>query len=125
MFKLARGLRPIEIGNKNGDLVALVKNEAKLTRADKVSSSFLCVLALSSVIFQPIHLFYSKCGFSEYEKIFNQLIYSREKSNSNCKQMLFLVWTNSGGREKKYDNKQSLCPSDKAQLGSENNKKKR
>ena len=124
MFKLASGLRPVEIGNKNGDLVALVKNEVKLTRTDKVSSSFLCVLALSSVIFQPIHLFYSKCGFSEYEKIFNQLIYSREKSNSNCKQMLFLVWTNSGGWEKKYYDKQSLCPSDKVLLGSEKNKKK-
>ena len=35
-----------------------------------------------------------------YEKTFNQLIYPREKSNSNCKQILFLVWTNSGGRQK-------------------------
>ena len=35
MFELARGLRPIEIGNKNGDLVALVKNEAKLTFKDQ------------------------------------------------------------------------------------------
>ena len=110
MFKLARGLRPIEIGNKNGDLVALVKNEAKLTRTDKVSSSFLCVLALSSVIFQPIHLFCSKCGFSEYEKIFNQLIYSREKSNSNCKEMLLLVWTNSGGREKNIMTNNHFAP---------------
>ena len=81
MFELARGLRPIEIGNKNGDLVALVKNEAKLTCTDKVWSSFLCVLALSSVICQPIHLFYSKCRFIKYEKIFNLLIYPREKSN--------------------------------------------
>ena len=67
----------------------------------KVWSSFLCVLALSSVICQPIHLFYSKCGLIKYEKIFNQLIYPREKSNLNyCKQILFLVWTNSGGRQK-------------------------
>ena len=29
VFELARGLRPFEIGNKNGDLVALVKYEAK------------------------------------------------------------------------------------------------
>ena len=58
VFELARGLRPIEIGNKNGDLVALVKNEAKLTCADKVWSSFLCVLALSSVICQPTHLYF-------------------------------------------------------------------
>ena len=35
VFELARGLRPIEIGNKNGDLVALVKNEAKLTFKDQ------------------------------------------------------------------------------------------
>ena len=41
VLELARGLRPIEIGNKNGDLGALVKNEAKLTCTDKVwSSSF-------------------------------------------------------------------------------------
>ena len=100
MFELARGLQPIEIGNKNGDLAGLVKNEVKLTCTDKVSSSFLCVLTISSVICQPIHLFYSKCGFIKYEEIFNQLIYPREKSNSNCKEILFLIWTNSGGRQK-------------------------
>ena len=98
--ELARGLRLIEIGNKDGDLAALVKNYAKLTCTDKVWSSFLCVLTLSSAICQPIHLFYSKCGFIKYEKIFNQLIYPREKSNSNCKQILFLVWTNSGVQQK-------------------------
>ena len=109
-FELARGLRPIEIGNKNGDLVALVKNEAKLTCADKVWSSFLRVVALSSVICQPIHLFYSKCGFIKYKKIFNQLIYPREKSNLNyCKQILFLVWTNLVVDKKCYHN-QSLPP---------------
>ena len=100
LFELARGLRPIEIGNKNGDLVVLVKNEAKLTCTDKVWSSFLCVLGLSSVICQPINLFYSKCRFIKYEKIFNQLVYPREKSNSNCKQILLLVWTNSGVLQK-------------------------
>ena len=100
MFELATGLWPIEIGNKNGDLVALVKNEAKLTFKDQAWSSFLCVLALSSVICQPIHLFYSKCRFIKYEKIFNLLIYPREKSNWNCEQIPFLVWTNSGGRQK-------------------------
>ena len=119
VFELARGLRPIEIGNKNGDLVALVKNEAKLTCTDKVWSSFLRVVALSSVICQPIHLFYSKCGFIKYKKIFNQLIYPREKSNLNyCKQILFLVWTDLVIDKKCYHN-QSLSPSDKAQSGSE------
>ena len=63
VFELATGLRPFEIGNENEDLVALVKNEAKLTCTDKVWSSFSCVSALSSVICQPTHLFYSKCGF--------------------------------------------------------------
>ena len=45
VFELARGLRPFEIGNKNEDLVALVKNEAKLTCTDKVWiwSSLLCL----------------------------------------------------------------------------------
>ena len=63
VFELATGLRPFEIGNENEDLVALVKNEAKLTCTDKVWSSFSCVSALSSVICQPTHLSYSKCGF--------------------------------------------------------------
>ena len=36
VFELARGLRLSEIGNKNGDLVVLVKNEDKLTCVDKV-----------------------------------------------------------------------------------------
>ena len=85
VFELARGFWLFEIGNKNGDLVALVKNEAKLTCTDMVGSSFLCVLVLSSVICQPMHLFYGKCGFIKHEKMLNQLIYPREKSNTNCK----------------------------------------
>ena len=100
VFEIARRLQPIEIGNKNGDLAALVKNEAKLTCTIRFGQLFFCVLALSSVICQAIHLFYSECGFIKYEKIFNQLIYPREKSNSNCKQMIFLVLTNSGGPQK-------------------------
>ena len=31
VFELAKGLETFELGNKNGDLVALVKNEARLT----------------------------------------------------------------------------------------------
>ena len=42
VFELARGLRPIEIGNKNRDLIAFVKNEAKLTCTDKIWSFYLC-----------------------------------------------------------------------------------
>ena len=42
VFELARGLRPIEIENKNGDLVTLIKNEAKLTCADKIIL-FVCL----------------------------------------------------------------------------------
>ena len=70
-----------------------------------------CDLALSSVICQPIHFFYSKFGFIKHEKIFNQLIYPREKSNSNyCKQILFLVWTNSGGRQKNVITNNHFAP---------------
>ena len=68
MFELARGLRSFEIGNKNGDLVALVKNEAKSTCTVKVWLSFFCVLALSSVICQPIHLFYVSVGLLSMKK---------------------------------------------------------
>ena len=82
---------------------------------------FLCVSALSSVICQPIHLFYSKCGFIKYKKIFNQLIYPRVKSNSNFKQILLLVWKNSDGQQKML--LQSLCPSHKGESGSEKNQR--
>ena len=47
VFELARGLQPIEIGNKNGDLAALVKNEAKLTCTVRFGHLCFCVLALS------------------------------------------------------------------------------
>ena len=60
MFELARSLRPFEIGNKHGDLVA--RSEAKLTCTDKVFSICVCILALSSVIFPPIHLFIVSVG---------------------------------------------------------------
>lgn len=71
MLELARGLRTFETGNLNGDLVALVKNEAKLTCTDKVWATLLCVLILYSVICQTIHLFYSNSGFFKYEKMIN------------------------------------------------------
>ena len=71
VYELARALGPFEIGNKNEDLVALVKNETKFTCTDMVSLSVLCVLALSSVICQSINLFYSNFEFTEYEKMFN------------------------------------------------------
>ena len=36
VYELARALGPFEIGNKNEDLVALVKNETKFTCTDMV-----------------------------------------------------------------------------------------
>ena len=35
VFEVARGFRSFEMGNKNGDFVALFKNEAKSTCIDK------------------------------------------------------------------------------------------
>ena len=84
-----------------------IYNNDKTVLGEEVFTSFNSVfeLARDLVICQPIHLFCSKCGFIKYEKFnqweFNQLIYPREKSksNSNCEQILFLVWTNSGDRQ--------------------------
>ena len=93
VFELASGIQPFEIGNKNRDLVTLIKYETLIK-----FGHIICVfLALSSVICQSILFFYSKCGFIKYQKIFDQLIHPREKSNSHCKKILFLIWRNSGG----------------------------
>ena len=85
VFELARSIYPFEIGNKNGDLVTLIKYETTLICTDNVVHIICVFLALSSVICQSILFFYSKCGFIKYEKIFNELVYPKEKPNSNCK----------------------------------------
>ena len=74
VFELARGLRDSQTRINNKDLSLLVKEEAENICKDNIWSSFLCVLALSSVICQPIHLFYAFCGFQKYQKMFNQKI---------------------------------------------------
>ena len=68
VFELARGLRDSQTRINNKDLGPLVKKEAENICKDNIWSSFLCVLALSSVIYQPIHLFYASCGFQKYQK---------------------------------------------------------
>ena len=83
MFQLARRLRDIQTSINSKDFGLLVNiHETENICKDKILSSFLCVLALSSVICLTINLFYTSCGFQKYKKMFNQNIYFREKSDS-------------------------------------------
>ena len=91
VFELVRGLRDSQTSINNKDLGLLVKKDAENICKDNIWSSFLCVLALSSVICWPIHLFYASCGFQKYQKMFNQKIYPRERCDSN--KCFVLVWT--------------------------------
>ena len=78
VFELNRGLRDSQASVNNKDLGLLVRKEAENICKGNILSSFLRVLALSSVICQPNHLFYASVGFQKYQKIFNQKIYPRE-----------------------------------------------
>ena len=80
--KLNRGLRDSPTSINNKDLGLLVRKEAENICKDNIWSSFLRVLALSSVICRPNHLFYASVGFQKYQKIFNQKIYPRERCDS-------------------------------------------
>ena len=82
VFELNRGLRDSQTSINNKDLGLLVK-EAENICKDNIWSSFLRVLALSSVICQPNHLFYASVGFQKSRKIFDQKIYPRERCGSN------------------------------------------
>ena len=91
VFELNRGLRDSQTSINNKDLGLLVKKEAENICKDNIWSSFLCVLALSSVICRPIHLCYASCGFQKYQKMFNQKIYPRERCDNN--KCFVLLWT--------------------------------
>ena len=45
----------------------------------KIWQSILCILAVSSVICQPIHLFNDLFRLQKYQKMYNEKIYLREK----------------------------------------------
>ena len=65
VFELNRGLRDSQTSINNKDLGLLVKKEAENICKDNIWSSFLRVLALSSVICRPNHLFYASVGFQK------------------------------------------------------------
>ena len=81
VFELAGGLRDSQTSINNKGLG--LKKKAQNICKDNIWPSFLCVLALSSVICRPNHLFYASVGFQKYQKIFNQKIYPRERCDSN------------------------------------------
>ena len=80
VFELNRGLRDSPTSINNKDLGVLVGKEAENICKDNIWSSFLRVLALSSVISLPNHLF--DVWFQKYQKILNQKIYPRERCDS-------------------------------------------
>ena len=82
VFELNRGLRDSPTSINNKDLGLLVRKEAENICKGNIWSSFLRVLALSSVICRPNHLFYAFVGFQKYQKIFNQKNYLREICDS-------------------------------------------
>ena len=91
VFELNRGLRDSQTSISNEDLGQLVKKEAENICKGNIWSSVLRVLALSSVICRPIHLFYASVGFQKYQKIFNQKIYPKKRCDSyKC---FALLWT--------------------------------
>ena len=70
VFELTRGLTDSQTSINNMDLGLLLKKKAEKICKDKIWLSFLCVLALSSVICRPIHLFCASCGFQKSQKMF-------------------------------------------------------
>ena len=100
VFELNRGLRDSPTSINNKDLGLLVRKEAENICKDNIWSSFLRVLALSSVICRPNHLFYASVGFQKYKKIFHQKIYPRERcgsvlscyGNVSIKNQIILYW---------------------------------
>ena len=65
VFEPNRGLRDSQTSIKNKDLGLLVRKEAENICKDNISSSFLRVLALSSVISRPNHSFYASVVFQK------------------------------------------------------------
>ena len=85
VFELATGLRDSQTSTNNKKLDLLVKKEAENICKGNIWSSFLCILAFSSVICRPIHLFYASCGFQKYQKMFNQkYIQGKDMTVTRC-----------------------------------------
>ena len=88
VFELNRGLKDSQASINNKDLCLLLKGEVEGICKDNIWSSFLRVLALSSVICQPIHLFYTSVGFRNIRKSltkkFNQGKDVRVTNVSSC-----------------------------------------
>ena len=70
VFELALGLRS-DTGANNMGKIDSVKQEAITIRNDKVWSSFIRILGLSSVISRAINLYYSTSGHFRYVKMYN------------------------------------------------------
>ena len=61
----------------------LAQKEAFHICSNRVWSSFLCVLGLSSVIEQPIHTFYPDFGMEKFRKLYNAEIKQRIPTKDN------------------------------------------
>ena len=67
-FELNRRLRDSQTSINSKDLGLLLRKEAENICKDNIWSSFLSVLALSSVICRPNNLFYALLGFKNIRK---------------------------------------------------------
>ena len=81
VFQLVRGLRDSQTNINNEDIRLLAENEAEDICKNNIWSSFLCVLAISSV--GKFIYFIILAAFQKHQKTFNQKIYPRERSGSN------------------------------------------
>ncbi|XP_065650443.1 52 kDa repressor of the inhibitor of the protein kinase-like [Hydra vulgaris] len=80
----------------------LLLKEANLNCFDKTFSSFICLIALSSVIKQPIESIYPEIGFKKYHCFFNTVVKPRIQKLS-CP--INILWCNLD----KIKNKSVLC----------------
>ena len=85
VFELARGLRDSQTSINNKDLSLLQKKETQ-TCKDNIWSSFLCVLAFSSVTCRPIYLFCMLLvGFKSIKKcLIKKIIQGKDLTVANA-----------------------------------------
>ena len=73
----------------------LIKKEAYVNCQNKNFSSFICLIALSSVIKKQIHSIYPDFGLEKCKKLFNVIINPRVGSRECTSNIFFgILWCN-------------------------------
>lgn len=93
-FKNINNLLPLSVSKEGLDTgmtkADLVKQEAILNCNDKKWSSFLCILALSSVLGRNIYTYYPDCGEERYRLFLNCLVKPRLPTKHNFEDLHIL-----------------------------------